>query len=412
MASLLWLLYLLVVPKPIDLPPDRLSDAQGSVDSPLGRSLAANLNAPLLAGNHVELLRNGDEIFPAMLTAIREAKTSINLLTYVYWTGGTAESFADALSAAARRGVKVRLLLDAFGARKIKPELIDRMRRAGCEVAWYRPLRWYNLGRYNNRTHRKVMVVDGRIGFTGGVGIAEEWSGDAQDPDHWRDDHFRLQGPVVNYLQGSFSENWHQTRGEVLAGTALFPELPTSGTADIVPVDAAPSERFAGIPFTFWMLFRSARERILIATPYYVPDPDLHMGLIAAARRGVAVTLLVPGPHQDSTLVRYASRTYYGDLLAAGVRLHEYQPTMMHTKVVVVDDAWSFIGSPDFDSRSFELNYEIALAVRDTELAEAIAASFEDDLGHAREVMPATVEDWSMFERARNHLALLLREQL
>lgn len=216
----------------------------------------------------------------------------------------------------------------------------------------------------------------------------------------------------MNYLQGSFSENWYQARGEVLAGEALFPILPESGSAEIVSIDAAPSERFAGILFAYWTLFQSAKESIHISTPYFVPDLDLQTGLMAASRRGVAVTLLVPGSHQDSVLVRYASQSYYRDLLAAGVRIFEYQPTMIHSKVVVVDGAWSLIGSPNFDSRSFELNYEIALAVHDRSLAAALIASIDKDLADAKAITQAEIDKWSAFQRARSQLALLLREQL
>lgn len=410
--TLLWGLYAFIAPEPVDLPPERLSIGVGAEAPQVAAALAANLNAPKLAGNEVTLLVNGDEIFPAMLTAIRQARASINLLTYVYWEGDIARTFADELGAAARRGVQVRVLLDAFGARKIDPAWIERMRAAGCEVVWFHPLSWNTLRRYNNRTHRKVLVVDGRIGFTGGVGIAEEWTGDAQDANHWRDDHFRVEGPVVRYLQGSFAENWRQASGVVLAGDALFPPLPPAGSADVVPINSAPNEHFGGIPFTYWLLFHSAREQIRIATPYYVPDPDLELGLLTAARRGVQVTLLVPGDHQDSIIVRYASRTYYRELLEAGVRIYEYQPTLMHTKLAIVDDTWALVGSPNFDSRSFELNYEIALAVYDRPFVQTLTTSYADDLKDSREITLEEVEGWSSFDRALSYVALLLREQL
>jgi cardiolipin synthase len=411
-VTLFWGLYSLAVSEPIDLPPERLSIPAGAGAPDVAVTLAANLNAPLLPGNRVVLLENGDEIFPAMLDSIRNARESVNLLTYVYWTGDIAQTFADELSAAARRGVKVRVLLDAFGARLIDRARVEQMEKAGCDVAWFHPLRWDTLDRFNNRTHRKVLVVDGRIGFTGGVGIGQEWTGNAQDPDHWRDDHFRFEGPIVRYLQGSFSENWHQASGVVLAGADVFPELPPAGEARMVPLSTPPTQHFTGISFTYWLLFRTARREVLVATPYYVPDPDLELGLIEAAKRGVRVTLLVPGPHQDSALVRYASRTYYRELLEAGVRIFEFQPTVMHSKLVVVDGAWALIGSPNFDSRSIELNHEIAVAVYDDAFAQELTASFARDLKRSRQVMLADVEEWSVFERLRDRLALLLREQL
>ena len=386
---------------------DTCLDAEASA-----RALSANLNAPLLDGNAIDVLLNGDEIFPAMLDAIRQARDSVHLLTYVYWTGDIAHRFADELGAAARRGVHVRLLVDAVGGHQMAPATIDEIKRAGCTFVWFRPLRWYNLGRFNNRTHRKVMVVDGHTGFTGGVGIAEVWTGHAQDPEHWRDDHFRIRGPVVRYLQGSFAVNWRQATGEVLAGASLFPDLDSAGDMRTVAIDAAPSARISTIGFTYWLLFHSAREEIRITTPFYAPDPRLHLGLTSAARRGIKVTLLVPGPHFDSVLVSLARKTYYRDLLEGGVAIHEYQPSMIHTKTVTVDGTIALIGSPNFDTRSFDLNYEEALVVYNTSLAQELNRSCDDDLANARQVTLEEVRRWSWLERARHRLARMLRAQL
>ena len=412
LVSFFWWSYGLLAPEPADIPPQRLSvgHAAGTMDA--GTALAGNLDAPLLEGNRVDLLINGDEIFPSMLAAIRNARKSIHLLSYIYWEGDIAKTFADELSAAAGRGVETRLLVDAFGGRRMDPALIEGMRAAGVEFAWFHPVRWYSLRRVNNRTHRKVMVVDGRVGYTGGVGIGSEWTGDAQDPEHWRDDHFRVEGPVVRYLQGAFAENWRQASGEVLAGEGLFPILEEAGNARIVPLNAAPLGTTSDIAFTYWLLFKSARNEICITTPYFVPDPDMDLGIEEAARRGVKVTLLVPGEHQDSKLAGYASHTYYRDLLLAGVRIFEYVPTMMHVKSLTVDDEWAVIGSANFDSRSFELNYEIALAVQDRSLIDALNASHESDLLQSRELTLADVEARSLVERGRNWIARQLREQL
>lgn len=410
--AVLWMLYTWWAPEPIEVPPERLSVdiAAESVDAAV--SLAAHLDAPLLEGNAVELLVNGDEIFPAMLASIRQAEESVNILSYIYWTGDVAVAFAGELSAAARRGVEVRVLVDAFGGREMDPALVKQIEQAGGEFGWFHPLRWYNLRDVNNRTHRKVMVVDGRVGYTGGVGIASEWTGDAQDPKHWRDDHFRIEGPAVRYLQGSFAENWRQATGEVLAGDRMFPPLSPVGAARIVPLNAAPDGSISDIAFVYWLLFHTAREEVLVATPYFVPDPDLELGIAEAARRGVRVTLLVPGPYQDSTIVGFASQTYYRELLEAGVRIFEYQPTMMHAKTVTVDGSWAVIGSANFDSRSFLLNYEIALAVYDESFVDELDQSFAEDLSRSHEITLADVEDWSAFERLRNHTMLLVREQL
>jgi len=406
------LVYDWLVPNQSEIAPhglsvDRCLDAEESA-----RALAANLNAPLLDGNAIDVLLNGDEIFPAMLDAIRAATHSVHLLTYIYWQGDIARRFADELEAAGRRGVQVRVLVDAVGGGRMAPAMVEQLKKAGCRFAWFRPLRWYNLGRFNNRTHRKVMVVDGCIGFSGGVGIADVWMGHAQDPRHWRDDHFRIRGPAVRYLQGSFGVNWRQATGEVLAGAALFPDLEDAGSVRVVAIDAAPSIRVSTIGFTYWLFFHGANKTIHVTTPYYAPDPRLHLGLTTAARRGVETTLLVPGPHIDSKLVSLASKTYYRDLLEAGVAIHEYQPTMVHTKTVTVDGTIALIGSPNFDTRSFALNYEEALVAYDSALVRKLDRSFDDDLAKARQVTLEEVLRWSWSARARLRLARCLRAQM
>lgn len=392
---------------PRDSSEDRHLDAEESA-----RALSANLNAPLLDGNAIDMLLNGDEIFPAMLEAIRGAQHSVNLLTYIYWQGDIASQFAAELGAASRRGVTVRVLVDDVGGGRMAPATVGALKQAGCRFAWFRPLRWYDLGRFNNRTHRKVMVVDGHTGFTGGVGIADVWTGHAQDPDHWRDDHFRIRGPAVRCLQGSFGVNWRQATGEVLAGAMLFPDLPAAGDSRVVAIDAAPSIRISTIAFTYWLFFHGASRTIHVSTPYYVPDPRLHLGLITAARRGVDTTLLVPGPHSDSKLVSLASRTYYRELLEAGVAIHEYQPTMIHTKTVTVDGIMALIGSPNFDTRSFALNYEEALVAYDSALVEKLDRSFRDDLAGSSRVELADVQHWSPLARAGHRLARFVRAQI
>ncbi|CAN5207988.1 phospholipase D-like domain-containing protein [soil metagenome] len=410
--SIAWAVYVLVVPEPEDILPEILSQP-GSMDaSEMIVTLGANLGAPVVGGNRAELLVNGEEIFPPMLEAIRTAEQSISFLTYIYWKGEIAEQFAAELAAASRRGVEVRVLLDAFGGYKMDPALVAEMGRAGCRVAWFHPLHWYTLRRFNNRTHRKVMVVDGRIGFTGGVGIASEWTGDAEEPGHWRDDHFRVEGPIVRYLQGSFAQDWRAATGEVLTGPRLFPELEAAGSAGMVPVLEAPGASLSQIAFLYWLSIAGAARQIHISTPYFVPDPNLAEAMREAARRGVEVRLLVPGERNDASVVRYASRTYYLDLLRAGVEIYEFEPTMYHVKAVTVDDAWAIIGSPNFDNRSFELNYEIALAVSDSDLVDSLEASFERDLSRSRRITLADVEGWSFAERARDQLARLLRDQL
>lgn len=275
--------YGILAPSFADIAPDRLSSGLG--DHVLAEALAAHLDVPLLDGNRVELLVNGVRIFPAMLAAIGAAEQSIHFLTYIYWEGDVAREFAGALTTAARRGVEIRVVLDAVGANRMDRGLVDQLREAGAEVAWFNPVRWYTLRRLNHRTHRKVLVVDGRIGFTGGVGVASEWTGDAENPDNWRDDHFRFEGPMVRYLQGAFVENWRQATGEVLSGPRVFPEIAPAGDARMVVINSGPVAATSEIGLTYWMMFPGARERIYVATPYYAPDPDLEIGLKEAARR-------------------------------------------------------------------------------------------------------------------------------
>ncbi|MBW3661312.1 MAG: cardiolipin synthase B [Gemmatimonadetes bacterium] len=411
-GSLVWVLYALVTPETTDELPRSLSGSPRGADGRVAEVLAAHLGEPVVSGNLVLPLHNGDQIFPEMLDAIRGARESITFLTFIYWEGDIAREFAAALSEAGRRGVEVRVLLDAYGGRRMDPALVDQMREAGCRVAWFHPLHWYTLRRYNNRTHRRALVVDGRVGFTGGVGIGSEWTGDAQGPGHWRDDHFRVEGPVVRSIQGAFAENWREATGEALAGDRLFPEIEAAGEALVVPVLEIPGGSVSRTGMLYWTMLQVARERVRIWAPYFVPDPDLLAAIVETAERGVTVELLVPGDHNDSELVRHASQTFYAELLAAGVQIHEYRPTMMHVKAVLVDDLWTLVGTANFDNRSFELNYEIVLAVRDAALNSHMSRSFDRDLTRAERITGEDVEAWSPLERLRDHAYAMLREQI
>lgn len=404
-----WTAYELAVPEPTDVLPERLSDPDST---PLAPVLAANLGESVETGNLVVPLTNGDEIFPRMLDAIREARESISFLTYVYWTGDIAREFAGELAAACRRGVETRVLLDAVGAYRMDETLVARMREAGCRVAYFHPIHWYTLRRFNHRTHRRALVVDGRVGFTGGVGIAEEWTGDAQDPGHWRDQHFLLEGPVVRQIQGAFSENWREATGEVLSGARHFPELTPVGEATVVPILEGPGGTVSKTAFAYWMMLRHAKRKVNVWTPYFAPDPDLVEAILETARRGVRVTLLLPGERTDHKIVRWAGRSHYPELLEAGVRIHEYEPTMMHVKAVTVDDEWAVVGTANFDNRSFELNYEIVLAVEDPALVRALDGIFAADLARSRRITPEEVDGWGWPVRVRDRLAGALREQI
>lgn len=411
-------LYDRVAREPADrLPTDLDSVGEEGVD--LLDSVAAHACSQVLYGNRAELLVNGDEIFPAMLEAIEAARQSVEFLTYVYWTGDIADRFARALARASKRGVAVRVLLDAYGGRKMPDVLLDRMEEAGCRVAWFHPFEWYNLRRLNYRTHRKALVVDNEIGFTGGVGIAEEWSGDARDANEWRDDHFRLEGPVVQALRGAFANNWLRATGEAIAPGDRGWYDPTRtdgrerpGKAVIVPLVTSPRGGVSPIAFLYWLAVKSTRSSVDIATPYFLPDDTLMEALQEAAARGVQVRLLVPGEHHDRPYVRLASYTRFDGLLDAGVAIHEFRTSMMHTKSVRVDERYSIIGSPNFDYRSFQLNDELALLVEDPDLNDALRRSFEADLKRSQQIAGPVLRKGHVARRAASRFCALLRRHL
>ncbi|HSJ99085.1 MAG TPA: phospholipase D-like domain-containing protein [Myxococcota bacterium] len=381
-------------------------------DPQFPRAMAALLGPGLPDGNRIETLVNGDEIFPAMLAAIRSAERTITFETYVYWSGEVGREFADALSERARAGVRVHILLDWLGTQKMDAELLEQMERAGAVIRKYHPIRWYTLDRINNRTHRKILVVDGRVGFTGGVGIADEWSGDAQDPDHWRDTHYRVEGPAVAHMQAAFNDNWLKVSGEVLHGGEYLPPLAAAGSMRAQMFHSSPQGGSETMHLMYLMSVAAAERSIDLAMAYFVPD-DLALGAIQAAlRRGVRVRIILPGPHIDADAVRHASRALWGDILAAGAEIHEFQPTMYHCKVLVVDGLWTSVGSTNFDNRSFRLNDEANLNVYDRDFAARQLAEFERDLARSRRV---THEEWAArpwTERALELVPALIRSQL
>ncbi|MFA7388640.1 MAG: cardiolipin synthase [Thiohalobacteraceae bacterium] len=390
----------------------RIASLYAVGDQQFHRSMGSLLGPPLLQGNRITALQNGDEIFPAMLDAIRGARETINFETYIYWSGEIGTEFADTLSQRARDGIRVNVLVDWAGSVKMEESLLDEMREAGVEVRRFHPVRWYTLSKLNNRTHRKLLVVDGRVGFTGGVGIADLWQGHAQDESHWRDSHFRLEGPAVAQMQAAFLDNWIKTDGAVLHGPDYFPELKPMGESWAQVFRSAQDEGAESVRLMYLLSVACARQRIDIASAYFVPD-DLSLDmLVAALKRGVRVRILVPGRHTDSPMVRRASRARWGRALEAGAEIYEFQPTMFHCKVMMVDALWSSVGSTNFDTRSFRLNAEANLNVLDAEFATAQTEVFESDLQRARQI---TYEDWRRRpwnEKLKEHLAQLLRSQL
>ena len=370
------------------------------------------LGPPVVNGNRVTTLLNGDQAFSAMLEAIRSAKHSITFEGYIFWDGAIAQQFADAFSERARAGVPVHLVLDWLGSNKMDGKHLKQMRDAGVEIVRYRPIRWYTLDRMNKRTHRKILVVDGRIGFVGGIGIADPYSGNAQDMDHWRDSQFQFEGPVVAQLQADFLDNWIKTGGVLLDGPEYFPRLDSVGPQMAQAFHNSPGDGVESLRLIYFLAISSATKRILIANPYFVPNSLLVKMLVEARHRGVEVEIIVPGPILDAEVVRRASRAKWGPLLEAGVKIYEYQPTFYHAKVMVVDDCWVSVGSTNFDNRSFRLNDESNVNVFDQRFAREQARIFAEDRARSDQV---TLEEWRrrpVTERLEELVGRMVRNQL
>jgi cardiolipin synthase len=350
------------------------------VDPQFEREMGTLLGPTILADNKITALQNGDEIFPAMLKAIRAAQFTINFETYIYWSGRTGEEFAQALIERARAGVKVHLMLDWLGSEKMAPQLLTQMKDASVEVERYHALHWYSLGKLNNRTHRKVLIVDGKIGFTGGVGIADEWTGHAQDPEHWRDMHFLIEGPVVAQFQAAFLDNWIKATGRVLSGETYFPALASAGELKMHMFMSSPAGGSESMRLMYLMAITAAEKSIDIEAAYFIPDTLMSRELIKARARGVRIRILLPDKHIDSETVRIASKRAWGPLLQSGVEIHEYEPTMLHCKMLIFDHYMVSVGSTNFDMRSFELNDEASLNVYDAKFAQHMTEVFEEDL--------------------------------
>jgi len=390
----------------------RIEHRYGVEDPQFARAMGSLLGPALVGGNRITPLRNGDRIFPAMLEAIRAARSTINFETYIYWSGDIGREFAEALAERARTGVAVRVMLDWVGAGKIDEAIVARMEEAGVVVVRYHPLKWYNLSRLNNRTHRKLLVVDGAVGFTGGVGIADVWRGDAQDPDHWRDSHFQVEGPIVAQLQAAFMDNWIETRGEVLHGEEYFPALRPVGPHCGQVFQSSSEGGSESVRLMYLLSIAAARRSLRIANAYFVPDDLSVRHLVEAARRGVRVEVIVPGKYIDFGVVRKASRARWGPLLEAGIAIYEFQPTMYHTKVMVVDDLWVSVGSTNFDSRSFRLNDEANLNLLDPDLAAELTGHFEEDKVRSHRM---TLEAWRRRpwrQKLQERAAEMVRSQL
>jgi cardiolipin synthase len=349
-------------------------------------TLVGATHGALLEGNRVEILQNGDGFFPRLLADIAAARETIHLETYVWWRGEICRRVAEALAAKARKGVAVRVLLDSTGSARMDRDLLELMRGAGCKVAKYRPFRLSNIARVNSRDHRKILVADGRVGYVFGHGIADEWLGDGQDREHWRDTAARLEGPIVGSLQACFTENWVEETGEVLAGERFFPRLAPAGTTPAHLAYVFNHGSVSSVDLLFRLAFATAQKELLIQNPYLAPDPEVLHLLAGAAERGVDVRLMLPSDITDAQIVRHAGHHWFDELLASGVRIFEYEKTLNHQKVIVVDGEWSHLGSTNLDNRSFESNDEVSLGVLDRAIAAELKAAFEKDLESAVEI--------------------------
>jgi cardiolipin synthase len=391
------------LPEPVDIAPDSAEFAH---------LLAIVADAHLYNDLDFEVLTNGDRFYEAELESIHAARTYICLEAYIFQKGEIADRFIEALTDRARAGVDVRVVLDAVGSFNTWRSTFRGLIAAGGHVCWYNPLRWYNLARYNNRTHREILIVDGTTAFIGGAGVADHWYKSRGGKNRWRDTMVKVRGQAVDSLQAMFVENWLESSGELLANCSYYPAKKADGNGRAMVVNSTPScGRSTRARMLFQILIASARRRIYITTPYFLPDTGVRRVLIDALARGVEIKILVPGKHSDHLLTRRASRRLYGSLLRNGARIYEYQPSMIHTKSVVVDGLWSVVGSTNFDSRSFGINDEVNVAAFDEELAANLEEDFHADLRVSR---PITYQEWShrpALERANEWLGSLIERQ-
>jgi cardiolipin synthase len=381
----------------------KIQSAHAADDALFPGYSAALLGVHPTGGNRYVVLTNGDQIFPSMLDAVKGARRRISFETYIYNAGSVGEQFTDAFEAAAKRGVQVGLVVDAIGSEKIPTAWQERLKAAGVKVGEFGQPKWYSLEELNYRTHRKILVVDGRVAFTGGVGLDDQWLGRAQDKDHWRDTMVRIEGPAARLIEGAFNENFVETLGPVTPVVDPPEQIPAAPQDSAVVLRSSPTGGSNDLKRMYLLAIAAARRTLDICSPYFVTDESSDWALAQARLRGVRVRILVEGDLTDAKPVKYASREAYQRLMDQGVELYEYQPTMMHTKVMVVDGSWSMFGSANFDNRSLELNDEMNVAVSDRDLAARLLQDFEQDLRAARRLDPAQWRQRSALEKAREY---------
>lgn len=376
----------------------------------LRRAIESTVASQIRPGNSVTVLRNGMEIFPAMLEAVENARETIDFLTFIYWTGEIAQKFANALTERALAGVRVRVVLDSFGSRPMRQELIERMSAAGVIIERFRPVVRWKFWKADHRTHRKILIVDGEVGFTGGVGIASEWEGDARNPSEWRDTHFRIEGPAVAPMRSAFLTDWRDTGHAIDRTDVQVPVLDESGQVDVAVIDGSAQIGFNDAERAIEALTAAARQRILIQTPYFNPTDAVTELLVDAAARGVNIDLLIPGPHIDKRVSRVMSEKMYLPLLDAGIRVWLYQQTMMHVKAVLVDGCVALVGSINVNRRSVEKDEETSLAIIDAGIARTLEQHFQEDLLHSKPAV-AEAKDRPLFRKLVGRLLHPIRRE-
>jgi cardiolipin synthase len=380
------------------------------------RTLEALLGIPASEGNDLTLLKNGDQIFPAMLDAIGSATETIDFLTFVYWRGDIARAFAQALAERARAGVRVRVLIDAIGGRLIETEHMDHMSDCGVQVEWFRkPFSIAQLTsplKQNHRTHRKVLICDERVGFTGGVGIAEEWCGDARNEGEWRDTHVRVVGPAVDGLSASFAQNWAETGNPLIDDRRSFPEHAATGSSIVQVARGSASVGWNDMATVFRVMIESASDRLRMMTAYFVPDASFQQLFLEAVGRGVQVDIMLPGPHADKRVCQLASESIYSCLAEGGVRIWAFQPSMLHAKVLTVDGIASVIGSANMNRRSMQHDEEVVLCVLDCAVTRRLEADFDEELERCVQLDPPRWADRSALQRAQEKATTVIHRFL
>lgn len=406
-------------------PPEKKVERLGSLGFELGseqfrRETDVLLGAPIVPGNRIEVLKDGGEIFPAMIEAIQSAQKTICFETFIYWTGDIGKDVAMALAERAREGVEVNVLIDWMGSKIMGEEEEEIMTEAGVNFQVYRPLNWYHISRMNHRTHRKILVVDGELGFTGGVGIADQWAlrkkklkkNASVMERQWRDYHFRVRGPIVLQMQSVFVNNWVKATGFSLHGKSYFPKIEAEGKTEIQCFHSSPTEGAESVRLMFLYMIETSKETLEISAAYFVPDRLMRDALISAAKRGVKIRVILPGKNNDMIAVAHASRSLWGELIQGGIRIFRYRPSMYHSKAVIADGKVVSVGSANFDNRSFRLNDEMNLNIYDEEFGRKMRASFEEDVAQSSECLYEEWAERSMVLKITDHFFALFKSQL